>query len=334
MLGKILLTAVNAVAPIVLLIALGYLLKRTGLLNKPFLEVGNKLVFRIFLPAMLFLNIYSIPSLGQIRWDLVGYCLIVITVVFLAGWLVGRSATKDLTRRGVIWQCTFRSNFAIIGLPLATSLGGEAGAAVAAVLSAFTIPMYNVYSVIALSVYTGQKKSPASVAKSIITNPLTYSVAIGLLALLVRFLQVELFGRVVFSLERDLKFLYKTLDNLKALASPLALIVLGGESEFSAVRGMLKEISVSVISRVVAVPMIAVSGALVLDAFGYMPCGKGELAGVIALFGSPVAVSSAIMAGNMKNDLQLATQLVIWTSVASVVTIFGTVCILMAAGFL
>ena len=334
MLGKILLTAVNAVAPIVLLIALGYLLKRTGLLNKPFLEVGNKLVFRIFLPAMLFLNIYSIPSLGQIRWDLVGYCLIVITVVFLAGWLVGRSATKDLTRRGVIWQCTFRSNFAIIGLPLATSLGGEAGAAVAAVLSAFTIPMYNVYSVIALSVYTGQKKSPASVAKSIITNPLTYSVAVGLLALLVRFLQVELFGRVVFSLERDLKFLYKTLDNLKALASPLALIVLGGESEFSAARGMLKEISVSVFSRVVAVPMIAVSGALVLDAFGYMPCGKGELAGIIALFGSPVAVSSAIMAGNMKNDLQLATQLVIWTSVASVATIFGTVCGLMAAGFL
>ena len=334
MLGKILLTAVNAVAPIVLLIALGYLLKRTGLLNKPFLEVGNKLVFRIFLPAMLFLNIYSIPSLGQIRWDLVGYCLIVITVVFLAGWLVSRSATKDLTRRGVIWQCTFRSNFAIIGLPLATSLGGDAGAAVAAVLSAFTIPMYNVYSVIALSVYTGQKKSPASVAKSIITNPLTYSVAIGLLALLVRFLQVELFGRVVFSLERDLKFLYKTLDNLKALASPLALIVLGGESEFSAVRGMLKEISVSVFSRVVAAPMIAVSGALVLDAFGYMPCGKGELAGIIALFGSPVAVSSAIMAGNMKNDLQLATQLVIWTSVASVVTIFGTVCVLMAAGFL
>ena len=36
----------------------------------------------------------------------------------------------------------------------------------------------------------------------------------------------------------------------------------------------------------------------------------------------------------MKNDEQLATQLVVWTSVFSVFTVFAAVCILMAAGLL
>jgi predicted permease len=52
------------------------------------------------------------------------------------------------------------------------------------------------------------------------------------------------------------------------------------------------------------------------------------------MFGSPVAVSSAIMAGSMKNDEQLATQLVVWTSLLSIVTIFATVCLLMGMGLL
>ena len=53
---------------------------------------------------------------------------------------------------------------------------------------------------------------------------------------------------------------------------------------------------------------------------------------LIALFGTPVAVSSAIMAGEMKNDEQLATQLVVWTSICSIATIFIMVFILMSCG--
>jgi len=52
------------------------------------------------------------------------------------------------------------------------------------------------------------------------------------------------------------------------------------------------------------------------------------------MFGSPVAVSSAVMAGNMGGDEQLATQLVVWTSLFSIITIFGEVCILMGMGLL
>ena len=49
--------AINAVAPIILVVAIGYLLKKKGFMNAEFARAANKLVFRIFLPSMLFLNI-------------------------------------------------------------------------------------------------------------------------------------------------------------------------------------------------------------------------------------------------------------------------------------
>ena len=72
-LATILFTAVNAVAPIVLMIALGYFLRRKGMLGEGFLKNGNKLVFQLCLPSMLFVNIYSIESLADIHWDIVIY---------------------------------------------------------------------------------------------------------------------------------------------------------------------------------------------------------------------------------------------------------------------
>ena len=50
--------AVNAVLPIVAMAALGYLLKRKGIVGKDFAKTGNRLVFKIFLPVMLFTNVY------------------------------------------------------------------------------------------------------------------------------------------------------------------------------------------------------------------------------------------------------------------------------------
>lgn len=334
MLGHILLTAVNAVAPIIGLIALGYILRRRNFLTEDFIKIANKLVFNIGIPVMLFVNIYDIESITDVRWDVVVYCTTIVTLLFGLGWLEGKTATSVEKRRGVVWQSAFRSNFAIIGLPLAQMLGGQQGAAVAAVLSAFAIPTFNIYGVIALSVYTGKKKGAGEILKNIVLNPLVIGVGVGLVVLLIRAAQTTIFGRVVYSVERDTKFIYTILSNLKALTTPLSLIVLGAQCEFSAVKGMLREIVTAVTTRVVIAPAIALVGMVALDAMGVLPCGNGEIGAAIALFGSPVAVSSAIMATNMDNDGQLATQVVVWSSLFSMATIFLTVCILMGTGVL
>jgi len=248
-------------------------------------------------------------------------------------------STKDPNRRGVLWQCVFRSNYAIIGLPLTAALGGEAAASVSAIVAALAIPVFNTFAVIALSVFKQDAKGNKPTAKSVLTgivkNPLIIGVALGLVCLGVRALQVSLFGEVVFALNRETAFLYSVADKLKALTTPLALLVLGGQFKFSVVGGMLKEIAVGTVSRIVLAPVLCIGGAVLLsETTGWIDCGPDTVPAMLCLFGTPVAVSSAVMASQMDGDEQLATQLVVWTSIGSVFTTFAMVCILMATGLL
>lgn len=332
----ILLTAVNAIFPIILMISLGYFLRQNGMLSDVFLKNANKLVFNISLPAMLMLNVYSIESLAYVRWDIVIYSSLILIVIFFLGLASAMAATPVPQRRGVVLQCVFRSNFAIIGLPLAASLGGAEAEASAAVLSAVMIPQFNVLAVVALSMFVSQdgKISARKIAMGIVKNPLIQGVAMGLFLLIIRALQIELFGNVVISLKRDLKFVYTVLNHLKSLTTPLALLVLGGQFAFSAVKDLRKEIIVSVCWRLLITPAIGIGGAYLASSFGLIQCASAEYAALVALFASPVAVSSAVMVSEMKNDEQLGTQLVVWTSLCSALTIFVIVCLLMALGLI
>ncbi len=335
-LSNVFFTAVNAVVPILLLILLGYGLKRIGWVNDNFAKTGNKLVFNIFLPVMLFVSVYSIESIAAIQWDIVIYSSLIICLLFFIGYLIAIFGTKSPERKGVLLQCTFRSNYAIIGLPLAAALGGNEAMAVTSVISAFAIPFFNLFSVLSLSMFIKEKEQKKrNLLKEIIMNPMIIGVAMGLLALVIRQAQAQLIGDVVFSLKSDTKFLYTVLDNIKNLTSPFALFIMGAQFEFSAVKGLLKEIVFGTVARVVIAPLIGIGLAFILSAkFGIISCGAAEYPALLALFGAPTAVSGAVMAIQMKNDEQLATQLVVWTSLFSILTIFLTVCILMPAGLL
>lgn len=338
-LGHVFFTAANAVLPILLLILLGYGLKKAGWVSGNFTKTGNKLVFNIFLPAMLFINVYDIDGIASIQWDVVLFVVAVICLLFVLAIFIAVVTTKVPERRGVLMQCVYRSNFAIIGMPLAAALGGDEAMAITAVISAFSIPLYNLFSVIALTMFLkdehGKQRDFKAVFRGIVTNPLILSVAAGFVLLGIRQLQAEFFGEVVFSLKRDLKFLYTALSNLKSIASPLALVVMGAQFEFSAVKGMFKEIAVGTASRLVIAPLVGIGLAILLSAnTGLLSCGVNEYPALVALYGSPMAVSAAVMAGQMGNDEQLATQLVVWTSVFSILTVFLTVCILMPVGLL
>ena len=334
----ILQTAVNAVLPIVLLILLGYFLKKSGFLSDDFVKVGNKLVFKILLPCMLFVNVYSLESFSDIRWNTVIFCVVMMTTLFLLGMLIVPRISSDPRKKGVLLQNVFRSNFAIIGMSLAEMLGGGEALAVCAVVAACAVPVNNILAVTSLSIYMGEKGEKPNIMgilRNVLKNPLIIGIALAVVCLLIRDAQVRLFGEVKFSLSRDLKFVYTAVNNLKSVASPLSLVVLGGQFEFSASKSMFREISVGVLCRVVMAPLIALSAAFLLSTHtGLLSCGASEYPALIALFGSPTAVSSAIMAGQMGNDEQLATQLVVWTSICSIATMFLTVCILMSAGLL
>ena len=323
--------AINAVMPIIMLIVLGYILKQVGFLDANFVKRGNKLVFRVGLPALLFYTIYNVEDLGAFNWSTVWFSIGAVLLIFVLGLIVVRLFVKDRKRKGVVLQCIFRSNYAIIGIPLAEALGGPEGIALVAVLSAFVVPLFNVLAVIALSLFTneGGKIDIKSVLKKIVTNPLILGTVAGLVALLIRsLLPVGADGLPVFYIYRDLKFVYKAVENLSKLATPLALIVLGGQFVFSAAGKMLKEILIGVSWRTLLSPAVGIGLALLLTHLGVVNFGPAEFTVFVALFGTPVAVSSAVMAGEMGCDDQLAGQYVVWTSVCSMFTIFGIVFVL------
>jgi len=335
-----LLFALNAILPIILLILLGYLLKKKNFLDEGWFKKGNKLIFRVCLPCLLFTNVYNIESFTDINWSVVAYSEIAIFAVFLFGLVLVKLAVPDSRQKGVILQCVFRSNFAIIGLPLAESLGGAEGKGIAAVLSAFSIPTFNILAVIALTMFLdgedGQKADLKGVLAKIAKNPLIIGVVCGLAVLGIRSLiPVNADGSPVFSLSGSLKFFYDAVNNLAKISSPLALVILGGLFDFSAVKGMLRQIMIGTATRVAVVPLAVIGLAVILSRYtGLLHFDAAVYPALIALFGSPVAVSSAIMAQEMDNDGVLAGQLVVWTSIASIFTTFLAVFILRSMGLL
>lgn len=323
--------AAEAVLPIVLLIVLGYVLKRRGMLTKPFLDVGNKLTFRVLLPVMLFCNVYKIDRLSDVNVAFVLYGIGAVIILFLVAIAVCCAFTKDNAKRGSLIQSVFRSNYAIIGIPLAASLFGDKGAAAAGVMSAFCVPTFNILGVITLVIFNGnEEKQKADIKKiflGVVKNPLIIGTVTGLAVLGIR----EIFVKTGISFRlSDVTVLFKTLENIKSICTPLALIVLGGKFEFSAVSRLRREIIFGTLVRTVAVPVIGLGTALLLK--NTMSLSGEHFATYMGVFATPVAVASAIMAKEMGADDELAGQLVVWTSLVSTVTIFIYVTVLRIIG--
>ena len=319
--------AISAGAPIMIMVAIGYLLKKIKLANADIAKALNRLVFRVFLPCMLFLNVYKMDSIGEIDLGYVAYALIVLLVIFALGIPCVMLVTKQGARRGVLLQAVFRSNYALIGIPLAQSLFGEEGLAIATLLSAAAIPAFNILAVISLSVFGDEQKvNVKKILLGIVQNPLILSVLAGIVALGIRALFIR--AGISFRLA-DVKPVYTVLGYLSNLATPLALLVLGIQFEFSAVKEMKKEILFGTLARTVLAPALAIGFAFL---FLREQFSGAHFAAFVAMFATPVAVSSVPMAQEMKGDTALAGQLVVWTTLASALSVFFASWLLKLAG--
>lgn len=331
-LGDILIFAVNSVMPIILLVLLGYLLKQKGLFTKEFLKIGNKTVFRVLLPVLLFTNLAEMDSFLDLRLDAVLYVMGAIAVLFGAGLLLS-CTVPERRQKGVILQCVFRSNFALIGVALAQLIAGDKGVQAAALLSAFTIPVFNILGVVALSIFAPtdtQSAAPGQrirkILRDILHNPLILGVLAGILWVCLK----PLFFRVpvmAVCMEK-LSFVGVSLDYLARASTPVALLVLGGQFEMDRVKGLKRQITLGVLGRLLLAPVVGIGGAVLLQSIGMLHFDNGIYAALIALFATPVAVASAIMAEEMDNDGQLAGQLVLWTTLFSALVMFVVIAFL------
>lgn len=320
--------AFEAVLPIIIMVGLGYIIKSVGLVKKDNAKLLNKLVFKLFLPVMLFLNVYNIKISTGIDYGYIIYGFVATLVIFVLSLPIVMLITNRSERRGTILQATFRSNYALIGIPLAESLFGSEGMIIATVLLAIIVPVFNVLAVISLSIFKVDTQKPnfKKIIIDIVKNPLIVSIFLGAVALVIRMLFVK-YG-ITFRLS-DVKPIFKVLNYLSSVATPIALLVLGIQFEFSAVKELRKEIFFGVLMRNVLVPLLGIGVAYLLfnDIFN-----GAHFAAFVAMFATPVAVSSVPMAQEMNSDVDLAGQLVIWTTVISAFTVFIASFLLKALG--
>ena len=294
--------AFNVVMPLFLMMALGYCIRLLKLGDEATFKKMNNIVFRVFLPILLFHNVISTdlstafngPLLTAVCFVIAEFALCMIFVPLLE---------KENRRRGVLVQGIMRSNFVIFGLPVLVSLCGEnSNTGAVSLVIAVVVPMFNAFSVIALEVYRGGKLNFWKIAKSVASNPLILSSLLGivLLALGVKLPEV----------------IEKPLSDLADVATPLALVILGAEFSFRQVKSCLRQLVLGVTGRLIVMPLIFLTIAILLGFRGE------ELIALMVMLAAPPAVSSFTMAQQMEGDSELAGVLVVFGSLFAVLTMF------------
>ncbi|MGI6336172.1 MAG: AEC family transporter [Eubacteriales bacterium] len=310
--------SLNAVAPLALLMALGGVLKWRKFLSEDFFSKANKLSYSILLPVMLFCNICdNAAAVSDFDWKYVGIAVGTICLAFILLMLMIPLIVRDKKRIGVVVQGIFRSNFIIFGVPVVTNMFGEGELWTTTMLLPFVIPVFNVLAVFALTWHMSDQHGGKRVRETfldIIKNPLIIA---SILSYLFIFLKIPLPSAI-----------YATLKNLKSMGTPLALIALGGTLTFSSMRANRKILAGVMLGKLVLMPLLVLPAAILI---GYRGSTIGAL---LALSGSPTAVSSYVMAQQTGNDGDLAGQVVVLTTVASVATIFFWIFLLRTLNYL
>ena len=297
----------NVVVPIFLLIILGYVLTRIKLWDAHFLKIANEVCFKCLLPVLLFYNVATANIFEVFNLKLILYVCFCACALCGLLFLVIPMFVKDPKRRGVMIQGTFRSNFLLFGVPLGLSIGGDAGAVLAAVVASFYVPVINMLSVISLYSFSdAENKNLKSAALGIVKNPLIIGGVSGLIFSLIR-------NTIGFELP---VIVDTTLFNIKSAATPLAFLILGGDLKFGNMLRNVKFSMASVLGKVVVIPAVMLSVSAMLG-FNQL-----EMAILVAVFATPNAVSSYAMARNYEADYELAGEIIALGTLLSVFTMF------------
>lgn len=308
-----LLYSLESVVPLFVMILMGYWLRRLHIINDSFVEVGTKIGFQMALPVLLFQQVSEADLSIAFNPRLVLFALACIALVVTLLCLLVPLLVHGRASQGAMIQGIYRGNFAILGVPLAINMFGEAGAAPTSLLLPFTIPIYNALAVIILTVFRPDSDWKRSISVrqilwGVVTNPLIIGIVLGLPFSIFRWQLPSLID--------------KSLSQIASLTTPLSLLCLGGQFTFRAAKEKLPlSLSAAVIKQVL-IPSLVLPLAVLAGFRG------GELGAIFILFMAPSAVSSYIMAKNMHSDDELAAQILIMTTLLSCLTMFVGIYIL------
>ena len=306
--------SLNVVVPVFLVMILGYVLKKREVISSGFLSSGNKIVYYIGLPALLFRGVYTaeIGEIMDIRF--IAFALLSTAASFFIIWGIAALFMKDKTVLASFAQGAFRGSFALLGIPLIINMAGDAGMARAAMVVVFVVPFFNVFSILSLAPCTGEKLGPWKIIWTVLKNPSNVMIAIGIIL-------------AVFDIPLPI-MINGAINTTANLATPLALLCLGGGMVFRGFDAKFKYAMIASILKVVVIPLAFTIVAVLMGFRDY------ELAVIVIMGGIPSAVVGYAMAVQMGGDAYVAGTIVVISTFMSAATLTIFIYALRALGWL
>lgn len=295
--------------PILAYMGVGMLIRRIKLIDENAFAQINKLVFRVFLPVKLFLDIYHSDFKKAFQPKLILFVMLSVFLAYGLTWYCIARRIKDRKDAPTMIQAIYRSNYVLFGMSIAASMYPDEDLGVISVMAAFVVPAFNILAVILFEVWRGGKEiSIPRLLKGVATNSLVVGSAAGLL-----FLGLKI---------RLPQLILKPMTALGDVATPLAIVCIGATLTFAALKKYAGYITVMAAGRLVVVPAVFVPAAIALGFRGM------ELAGLFLVFAAPTATASYPMAKELDGNGELAGLGVAVSNVASLFTMFLWIVIL------
>ncbi len=297
-----LLFIINVVLPVFLLVFVGIVLRLIKIVDEQFVRITSNFVYKVSLPALIFLKLYDVDLERTINVDLMLLIILGTIAVYYVAKIIAKYMKLKPEDEGVYIQGAFRSNYAIVGLAIILRMFGLDAVAKASFLLLFALPIYNLYGVVALTLPHNQssKINYVNLTKEIMLNPLILSVI----------------AAIPFSIFKiGIPSSIETTGNYLAdIALPLALISIGGSMNVQSIKNASGlAFGSSVIKNIIA-PLIVIIPAYFLNI-------RGEDLGILFIvFACPTAIASFIMAAGMKGNVKLAGNIVIISTLGSLLT--------------
>ena len=308
--------SLNATVPVFLMMILGIVFRQIGWIDEVFAAKMNQFVFRVSLPAVLFIDLAGVDFVEAWNPKFVLFCFAVTFLCILVSALLSL-LLKERTLRGEFIQGAYRSSAALLGIALIQSIYGTSGMAPLMIIG--SVPLYNIMAVVVLAFFQpGQSGIDGVVLKKtlkgIVTNPIILGIVVGLLW--------SLLGIPI------PKILNKTVSSIGATATPLGLMAMGATFNFRQALGKKKPVFAAAFLKLVGWCALFLPLGVVL---GFR---QEELVAILIMLGSATTVSSFVMARNMGHEGVLSSGVVMLTTLLSGFTITGWLWILRSFGLI
>ncbi len=297
--------SLNSTIPVFLVMVIGYILGKRGMLGEGFCKGSDRLVFRITLPSMMVIDMYDIDLASDFDGGYVLFCFLSTLISIIVLWLVAGIVMKNRSLTAEFVQGSYRSSAAVLGSAFLINIYGTTGTA-APLMILGAVPMFNAAAVVLLTIGQEERTSDGkALAKKtftgIITNPIILGIAVGTLW--------NLTGLGMPVLIR------KSLSTLAGLSAPLALISIGAAFEAGAALKLIKPTAVATFIKLVAMCAVFLPVAAY---FGYR---DQKLVALIIMLGSPATASGYVMAKAMGHRGVLAAGCIAMSTFVSAFTL-------------